>query len=55
MNLPTIIVLLVLVCVVGFVIRNMIKNKKIGGCSSCGGSCSGNCACGCNSERTQKK
>ncbi|MCC8024577.1 MAG: FeoB-associated Cys-rich membrane protein [Clostridium sp.] len=42
MNLPTLIILLVLITVVGAIIRKMIRDKRAGkGCSGCGGGCSG--------------
>ena len=42
MNLPTLIILLILMAVVGAIIRKMIRDKKAGkGCSSCGGGCGG--------------
>ena len=41
MNAGTIIVLLLLLCVVGLVVRKMVRDKKAGNtCGSCGGNCS---------------
>ena len=54
MNLPTIILLLVLACVVVLIIRNMIKNKKVGGCGSCSG-CMGSCSCDCSKNESPQK
>ena len=42
MNAGTILVLLVLLCIVGLVVRKIVKDKKAG--KTCG-SCSGNCSC----------
>lgn len=39
MNLPTVIIALILVLIVGLIIFNMAKDKKQGK-SSCGGNCS---------------
>ena len=50
MNLGTMVVLAILVCVVALVLNKMYKDKKAGKtCSSCGGGCS--CGCeGCHTE-----
>ena len=44
MNLPTALLVVLLLIVVALAIRNMIKRRKIGGCSGCpgAGSCNKN-------------
>lgn len=55
-NLPTILVGLVLLVIVGLIVRNMYKNKKAGKNScSCGDSCGGCASAGMCHPEQQKK
>ena len=47
-NLINIVIIVLLVLIVGFVIRGMIRDRKAGK-SSCGGNCS---SCGCSCSRS---
>lgn len=52
MNAGTIIVLLLLLCVVGLVVRKIVRDKKAGNtCGSCGGNCS--CCHGAAEEKVK--
>ncbi|MBP5250732.1 MAG: FeoB-associated Cys-rich membrane protein [Lachnospiraceae bacterium] len=50
-NIGTIIVSLILIAVVFFAVRSMIRSKKKGQCS-CGGNC-GSCSMGCACHKKQ--
>ncbi len=54
-NIGTIAVGAVLLGIVAMIVRNMVKDRKVGNCS-CGGSCpgcSGSCHCGCQTEKNK--
>ena len=48
------IVLAVVIAIVAFAIRSMIKKHKAGGCCGCDCGCGGGCSCGCGEEETSK-
>ena len=60
MTVGDIIVIAVLLCVIGLIVRGMIRDKKQGkccgcsGCSGCAGKCDG-CSAACNYSCAQKE